>query len=380
MWSSGDPGVIVTTTSSLEGWRIEAYLGPVTVHLVAGTNLFSDFFASMSDVFGGRSQSYGRQLAALYQEATQMLVAEARKRGATAVVGFGIDFDELSGQGKSMFMLNAVGTAVRAVPVRVDAAARQDAAAAVLPADEMSVLLRKGEIMRQVAARKLRLDRETWDFITRHRIAETAGFVLGAFLDAGHYPEEQKPVEDRARVYFARLTPEQARRPLYNALAHTQHQHAGQLHRLALSLIHELRLLDYGEVARLLANPDRDVRIRAVAALGADRQVYEPADVPALAQLRAVLPEALPPIRVPIRESGLFGGEKEAWQCECGKKPKADDAWCPGCERDRHGFRRAQGSLEGALAALDARLDVLRARFAPAASADDPTIALPSAE
>ncbi len=36
--------VLVITTSSTEGIKIKKYLNPVSAHIVAGTNLFSDFF------------------------------------------------------------------------------------------------------------------------------------------------------------------------------------------------------------------------------------------------------------------------------------------------------------------------------------------------
>lgn len=35
----------MTTTSEIEGWEIQSYLGAVSSHLVAGTGLFSDFAA-----------------------------------------------------------------------------------------------------------------------------------------------------------------------------------------------------------------------------------------------------------------------------------------------------------------------------------------------
>lgn len=48
----------------------------------------------------------------MYQEAIKNLSYKARQRGANAIVGIKIDFDEISGQGKQMFMLCVTGTAV----------------------------------------------------------------------------------------------------------------------------------------------------------------------------------------------------------------------------------------------------------------------------
>ena len=104
--------ILVTTTSSVEGLKVKHYLKPISAHLVAGTNLFSDFFASFSDVFGGRSQTYQKQLTSLYNEAIERLRTTAYEIGANCIIGLHVDLDEISGKGKSMFMLTAMGTAV----------------------------------------------------------------------------------------------------------------------------------------------------------------------------------------------------------------------------------------------------------------------------
>ena len=104
--------VLVITTSSIDGLKIKRYLKPVSSHIVAGTNLFSDFISGLSDVFGGRSQTYQKQLVSLYNEAIERIKFVAYEVGTNCIVGLSIDMDEISGKGKSMFMLTAVGTAV----------------------------------------------------------------------------------------------------------------------------------------------------------------------------------------------------------------------------------------------------------------------------
>jgi uncharacterized protein YbjQ (UPF0145 family) len=105
--------LLVTTTSSIEGMTIKQYIKPISAHVVAGTNFFSDFFASFSDVFGGRSQTYQRQLSSIYSEAIEILKQSAYELGANCILGLKVDLDEISGKGKSMFMITATGTAVR---------------------------------------------------------------------------------------------------------------------------------------------------------------------------------------------------------------------------------------------------------------------------
>ena len=105
--------MIITTTNSIENAKIEKYLGVVTTNLVIGTNFFSDFKASFTDFFGGMSGTYRKQMDTLYQKAYNALSMKASSLGANCVLGFKIDFDELSGKGTQMFMISVSGTAVK---------------------------------------------------------------------------------------------------------------------------------------------------------------------------------------------------------------------------------------------------------------------------
>lgn len=104
--------MIVTTTNNIEGYTVKRYLGVVNANVVIGTNLFSDIAASLTDVFGGRSGSYKSKLNTIYDEVMKELTEKAKSYHADAIVGLHVDFDEVSGGGKSMFMVSASGTAI----------------------------------------------------------------------------------------------------------------------------------------------------------------------------------------------------------------------------------------------------------------------------
>lgn len=104
-------GFIISTTNNIEGRPIKKYIDAICVNVVVGTNIFSDFAASLTDFFGGRSGSYKRKLELIYNEASKELKDKALNLGANAIVGFNVDFDEISGKDKSMFMVSVSGTA-----------------------------------------------------------------------------------------------------------------------------------------------------------------------------------------------------------------------------------------------------------------------------
>mgnify|MGYP001749549040 CR=1 FL=1 len=61
--------MIITTTPTIEGKRIKEYKGLVFGEVVSGANFIRDFFASITDVIGGRSGVYESKLNKSRQEA-----------------------------------------------------------------------------------------------------------------------------------------------------------------------------------------------------------------------------------------------------------------------------------------------------------------------
>ena len=104
--------VTVSTTPTLEGRQITEYLGIVTGEAILGANIVKDLFAGVRDIVGGRSGTYERELASARGIALSELAENAAALGADAVVAVDLDYETL-GQGGSMLMVTASGTAVR---------------------------------------------------------------------------------------------------------------------------------------------------------------------------------------------------------------------------------------------------------------------------
>ena len=103
--------MILTTTPTVEGRPIRQYLGIVTGEAILGTNVIRDFFAGIRDIVGGRSAAYEKELRKGRDIALQEIEEEARRIGADAVVAIDLDYETV-GQGGSMLMVTAAGTAV----------------------------------------------------------------------------------------------------------------------------------------------------------------------------------------------------------------------------------------------------------------------------
>jgi uncharacterized protein YbjQ (UPF0145 family) len=104
--------MIISTTPTLEGRTIAEYRGLVTGEAILGANIFKDLFAGIRDIVGGRSGAYEQELAKARTIALEEMEAVAASLGADAVVGVDLDYETV-GQGGSMLMVTASGTAVR---------------------------------------------------------------------------------------------------------------------------------------------------------------------------------------------------------------------------------------------------------------------------
>jgi uncharacterized protein YbjQ (UPF0145 family) len=105
--------MLVSTTPTLEGHRIQAYRGLVSGEAILGANIFRDFFAGIRDIVGGRSAAYEEELRKAKTIALEEMEAQAAALGANAVVGVDLDYETITmGQGGGMLMVSASGTAV----------------------------------------------------------------------------------------------------------------------------------------------------------------------------------------------------------------------------------------------------------------------------
>jgi len=107
--------MILSTTATLDGRRITRYAGIVTGEAIIGANIFSDFFARVRDIVGGRAGAYESKLGEAREIAMREMQESAAQLGANAIVGIDLDYEVL-GEKNGMLMVTVSGTAVVVEP------------------------------------------------------------------------------------------------------------------------------------------------------------------------------------------------------------------------------------------------------------------------
>lgn len=333
--------VLVVTTSSVDGLKVKKYLKPVSAHVVAGTNLFSDFLGGLTDIFGGRSQTYQKQLISLYNEAIERVKYAAYEIGANCIVGLKIDMDEISGKGKSMFMLTAVGTAVIIENEVVDKAklTKSDEKLENVGVERINVLRRKKAIIEKANLGSLSLDEDIWDFITTNEVDEIFPFLLKKFSEVLTY--EQTSPESSEKFYklfvgYIDGLPEQKKlNLLYNGISEQNEQVALKLS----AIIKELNLFDYSRSMELLKNDNFQTQKHGVRVVSYDKPFYNKQDIQDLQNIKKHIQVAFSERGTRTTKKQLLSSkEKEVWTCECGKTNDIG-ANCSGCNQDIYGFK-----------------------------------------
>lgn len=106
-----DTGIFLLTVDQLEGYEVVEYYGLVHGQAIYGANFLKDFFARMSDKFGGRVGGYEKALAGAVDAALASIAADAHQLGANAVLGIDVKTGFI---GQSMVTATCTGTAVKA--------------------------------------------------------------------------------------------------------------------------------------------------------------------------------------------------------------------------------------------------------------------------
>lgn len=321
--------MIITTTNSFENYKISKYFGVVSTNIVIGTHFFSDLAASFSDFFGGTSETYKRKLDLIYKDATKELEHKAHKLGANCIVGLHIDFDEISGKGKSMFMVSAYGTA---------AYIKEDQSTVFeynIPSEFLMNEVRKHDIINNVQNDKW-LNEDDWLFIIRNNIHDIATQLLDRYFKALNKNEIDLTSSDRLNIsnisqYFQTIDPSISKEVLYRRITSDTNR--------ILDIIKKCNLFDASKLIELINSGHPSI---AADLLDVNQYYYSKED---LINMNTIIEhfENIPNVgSIAFTKDGIFSKEKEMYICQNGHKNDVSHDYCSNCGQNRKGLTRDQ--------------------------------------
>ena len=106
------PGIPVSTTFTIEGYRIRQYLGIVRGIIVRAPTIPQGIMGGLKSIIGGNIGAYTQMCEQARQNAFDRMIEHAVSIGANAIVGVRYDASEIASRGTSSTEVLCYGTAV----------------------------------------------------------------------------------------------------------------------------------------------------------------------------------------------------------------------------------------------------------------------------
>src|SRR6476659_2664524 len=90
--------MIVTTTFTIEGYRVRKYLGIVRGLIFRAPTISQGIAGGLKSIIGGRIGAYTEMCEQARQQAYDLLIDHARAMGANAIIGLCYDASEIGGK------------------------------------------------------------------------------------------------------------------------------------------------------------------------------------------------------------------------------------------------------------------------------------------
>jgi len=311
---------LVTTTSSIEGWSIEKYFGIVTYQLVIGANIFRDVFSSFRDIFGGAARGYQKDLQNMEEIALDNLKKKASQLGGNLILGLRLDFDEVSGGGKSMFMLSASGTAAFGKPDKEQTIVEQNE---LIPFDKLDFEIEKERLKEKVFSDSYSIQRKKEiEELLEYKIDAIEKVILYIENYSLYYEESKELITE----YFNNVSKESINNFIKSSLFLSINK---ETFKNLIGLLETTDWFDYDVIFTLLKSDNPIANNRTLYLMEFENNYYSKDDIKKLTDIIDLMQNTYQ--RYPIIQSlkGMLGKEKEKWEClNCGTKNPKESTEC----------------------------------------------------
>ena len=325
--------IITTSTDSIEGSTIEKYIDVISTNVVVGTNFFSDFGASITDLFGGLSDTYQTKLQKIYRIGIDKLKTKATNLGANAIVGLKIDFDEISGKGKSMFMISTFGTAVKVREIEKDKKIKSSESDSIIGLETLEQEYNKRIILDKVIDKKLPT-LEDWQFLLSTPIKEIAPIILELYLeklkkDQSFLNETENLLMANTSNFFRNLEENEAVEILYGNIIDNR--------KACKEIIESNNLFSSQKVLDLIKKGEINI---AIDCLPINKNYYTKDDLKLMEEIIELL-ENLEDLGKIEMVKGVLSKAKEKYICPDGHANNPEVKYCEICNKNIKGLQKS---------------------------------------
>ena len=345
---------IITTTNNVEDSNISEYIGIIKSNCTAGIGIFGDIAAGFTDIFGGRSETFEKQMKIIDDTAIEGLVEKAKALGADAIVGLRIDNDEISGKGTQMLMVTAYGTAVKLKNNNVVNRRKE-----VIGLNELRKVEEKDKIISKSKKVPFEFNSEEWQFIYKEKVVEIVNDVI---KNLSYWENSYTDVNQEKIQYLKRYLVKfgsHLKSIIYRAIIDYP-----ILCNKIMDIIQIANICDYENVIMVLKESTFDIRKNVIKIVKYEKEEYSKEDIKHIKEL-IILIDSIFPIKATIVEEKVFLSTslQKKWICSCGEKNNIEDKYCKKCNNDQYGFDRYDVSKEEIIKYLDLKIKNIEKTF-----------------
>ncbi|MGJ1206400.1 YbjQ family protein [Sphingobacterium lactis] len=350
----------ITTTNSFENSTIIKYFTPITSNVVVGTNIFGDITASLTDIFGGRSESYESRLQSIFQQALSNIEKQSAKIGANGLIGLKIDYDEISGKGMQMFMVSVTGTPVILNQLQQINLPSQQSVVSGEIVDQKIKAKRLKDAIKDFPINKIGL--EDLEKIKNSNLTDYL-ILLPDWINELDFDvpliDEKNAVETILK-YLENQSFDEFKQFIYEYLFSPNPKNIKKL----AQLVAKREAIDFQFIYDKLEEVGGNSS--ALMLLGEKKTVYDRNDLKILKMLMESY-DLYFPLKSTVREEenkGLFSkGLIKIWDCPCGKK--VNSSRCSACGKDIYGYDSKTPHPPILKKYLNEKIEVLEEVFKP---------------
>lgn len=356
--------MLITTANYIPDITVLKTFNPIVVNLVLGTNIFSDLNASFTDFFGGRSNSYEKRLNNLFIEAKTNLIEQCNRLGGNAIIGFSVNYNELSGKDKGMLMISIYGT-----PILLNQVVTENTISNVISSELFDHSINSYRIINKYSNKPLNpINKIDFEFIKKSNISELEDLVF-QLITSDNLRIEDNGILSLANkeefiFYYSNLPIHIKTGLMYRRLLESLSLGNKNIVRLYYNFIKTERNIDLDKIIEIVNNENFYNSIQFYRLALESKENYSKDDINKYTLLKDYFTRILNCFDVEIVTEKGFFGKNEKWICpDCSSKNDLEVKICTACNFRLNVLPNSRLSPQDYLTELEIRIEVLKNIF-----------------